>query len=53
MDQTNPSATIKPRMMDKYLIGEFWYDNQPTQERRFIMHDVLTETSLRGHILPK
>lgn len=53
MDQTNPSTVIKPRMMDKYLMTELWFDQTPGEERRFVLHDVITEYSLRGKIMPK
>lgn len=53
MDQTNPTAIIKPRVFDKHIVAEFWYDNIPAAERRIVLHDVLFETSTRGVITPR
>lgn len=54
-DETNPNLTIKPRISDKYMdINLTYIDSQNgLGNERFIMHDVLTEYSMRSKILPR
>jgi hypothetical protein len=50
-DETNLGLTIKPRISDKYIDVKFIFDNSPTY--KFLLHDVLTEYSMRSKIVPK
>jgi hypothetical protein len=50
-DETNPALTIKPRIADKYIDVKFIFDNSPTY--KFLLHDVLTEYSMRSKIIPR
>jgi hypothetical protein len=51
-DDTNPSLNIKPRISDKYMDVTFKFDTA-TLDKQFILHDVLTEYSMRSKILPR
>ena len=51
-DDTNQSLNIKPRISDKYMDVTFKF-NTATLDKQFILHDVLTEYSMRSKILPK
>jgi hypothetical protein len=55
-DETNPLLNIKPRISDKYMDVTLKFDayanGTPNPDKQFVLHDVITEYSMRSKIAP-